>query len=142
VAKRTRIIVPLLALIVGLVLVVGLLASRSQETRVLDGGEEPRTAQAKEAGDIDVRVTDQGLEPRSAVVRQGQIVQWRNETRRAVRFVPAQPDDERSQGLTSSPVPAGGTFAFRPVEPGRIAYRAAVEPDAAEAGPRGVLEVR
>jgi len=142
VTKRTRIIAPLLGLIVAVVLVAGVLASRSGEGRIADG-ETPRAPQAeREAKDIDIRVTAQGLEPRAAMVRQGQIVQWRNETGTALRLVAEEADDEKSQGLTSSRVPAGGTWAFRPVDQGRIAYRAAAETDATEPGPRGVLEIR
>lgn len=139
-AKRMRIAGPLLVLILGVVLVVGVLASRSQETRVIEGAG-PASATEKEAKDIDVRLTADGLKPASATVGRGQIVQWRNETRGPVRFVPADPGARRSQGLASGPVPAGETWAFRPVEPGRIAYRVNVETDAGEAGPRGVLEV-
>ena len=140
-SKRVRIAAPLLVLILGIVLVVGVFASRSEETRVIEGGG-PAKAAEKEAKDIDVRLTAEGLEPRSAKVGRGQIVQWRNETRGPVRFVPVDRGDLRSQGLASEAVPAGGTWAYRPVQPGRIAYQVDVETDAAESGPRGVLEVR
>lgn len=86
-ARRTRIVGPLLGLIVGVVLVIGVLASRSQEDRV--GNADARPAQDREAEDIDVRITADGPRPRSAEVGRGKIVQWRNETTAAVRLTPA-----------------------------------------------------